>query len=250
MSQVELNDGEASPVLILGIDPGTTGAKIAFLKAHEVYKGDKLDFVLKSEDKIHVLEGFPGHRQAYVSTLPTSLIYNKTGQLIKWGHEAVNFQEKQAFDPEQLVTNWKLKLLEGSRQDVLEAASRRLGKLPGDFVTDFFAAVTNYLFKEPRSCLLNHFGSNDLRQFRFIDVVITLPPGWPHKEHSIFSDAAKKALVKIPNVRIITVSETECALRSWMSQEGQHLTMVRIQHSFLQSYILILDRKMVKLSFF
>jgi hypothetical protein len=226
MSQVDLNDGGASSVLILGIDPGTTSAKVAFLKASEVYEADQLYFTVKSGDRIHVLMSFPGECQAYVSTLPTSLIYSEAGTLVKWGHDAVNFQERDAFDPEYLVTNWKLGLLEGSRQCSLEATPQRLGKPPGSFATDFFDALTNYLFKDQTSCLLNHFGSGDLRQFRFIDVVIAMPPGWSHEEHSVFSSAAKKALVKIPNVRVITVSETECALRSWMSEEGGNLDMV------------------------
>jgi hypothetical protein len=228
MSQFELSKGEASSVLILGIDPGTTGTKIAFMKAYEVIEGDKLDFIVDSADRIHVLAGFPGYRQANVSTLPTCLLYDDTGLLIKWGHDAVNFQNRHLFEPEYLITNWKLKLLEGTRQGLLEVTSQRLGKPRGGFATDFFSAVINYLFNEPTSCLLSHFGmgGNGVRQFRFIDVVIAMPPGWSHAEHSVFSDAAKKALAPVPNVRVITVSETECALRAWMSQEGRSLHIV------------------------
>ena len=250
MSQVELNDGAASSVLILGIDPGTTGAKMAFLRAYEVHEEDMLDLIQESKDRIHMLWGFPGYRQAHVSTLPTCLIYDKAGGLAKWGHEAVNFQGRDAFDPEYLITNWKLKLLEGSRQGILEATPRRLRKPPGTFATDFFDAVTNYLFNKPRSCLLNHFGSDDLRQFKFIDVVIAMPPGWAHEEHLVFSDAAKKALANTPNVRVITASETECALRSWMAEEGKDLEMVRIRCFLSTSYVLTIGRKTAKLSHF
>jgi hypothetical protein len=234
MPQFELNNGDTSPFLILGIDPGTTGTKIAFLKAYEVYEGDKLDCIVDSADRIHMLSGFPGYRQANVSTLPTCLIYNETGRLFKWGHEAINFHGRHPVDPKCLITNWKLKLLEGSRQGSLDSTSQRLGKPHGGFATDFFGAVTNYLFNEPTSCLLSHFGidGDGVRQFRFIDVMIAMPPGWSHDAHSVFSDAVKKALAIIPNVRIIAVSETECALRSWMSQEGRRLRMVQIQYFF------------------
>ncbi len=231
MSHFELCDKGTSSVLILGIDPGTTGAKIAFLKAYEVDEGDKLECIVDPADRIHMLSGFPGYRQSNVSTLPTCLIYNERGRLFRWGHEAINFQIRHNVDPKYLITNWKLKLLESSRQGSLETASPRLGKPRGGFATDFFGALTNYLFNEPTSCLLSHFGIDDesLRQFNFIDVVIAMPPGWKHEEHTVFRDAAKKALAIIPNVRVITVSETECALRSWMSQEGRSLHIVSIQ---------------------
>jgi len=233
MPQVELNEGGKSQVLILAIDPGTTGAKFAFLKSHELYEGGKFDSIVDSADRIHMLESFPGYCQAYVSTLPTTLIY-EAGRLAKWGHEAVNCQRRHDVNPECLVTNWKLKLLEDSRYGSLETTACRLGKPPGSFATDFFGVVADYLFNDPESCLLNHFGmgSYSVWQFRFIDVVIAMPPGWTYTEHSVFSNAAKKALAKIPNVRVITVSETECALRSWMSQEGRGLNIVQIQYSF------------------
>jgi len=232
MSQFELNDCGVSPVLILGIDPGTTGTKIAFRKAYEVNDGHKVEFTVDSADRIHMLSGYPGYRQTNVCTLPTCMIYGDSGQLFKWGHEAINFQERYAVDPEQVITNWKLRLLESAQQGLLETASERLGKSRGSFVSDFFGAVANYLFIEPKSCLLSHFGINGniMTQFKFIDVAIAMPPGWSHQEHSIFSNAAKKALAAIPNVRVITVSETECALRSWMTQEGKGLHMVQIEY--------------------
>jgi len=233
MSLVELNDGGNSSVLIVGIDPGTTGAKMAFLRAYEVYEGGRLDFTKDPADRTHTLANFPGYHQAHVSTLPTCLIYNRSGRLVKWGHEAVSAQSRHGFDPRCLITNWKLKLLEYSRQGSLEATPQALGKSPAGFATDFFSVLTNYLFTEPRSCLLSHFGGTEgMRQFRFIDVIIAMPPGWSHEEHSIFGAAAKKGLDGIPNTRVITVSETECTLRSWMSQEGRHLNIVRTRYFF------------------
>lgn len=244
MSEVELNDGGRSSGLILGIDPGTTGTKGALLRAYEVYDGDKVYFTTDYNDRTHMLVNFPGYHQASVSTLPTSLIYHDTGQLLQWGHEAIKHQARHEFDPKFLVTNWKLKILEDSRQD-------SWGKPPESYATDFFSVFTNYLFNEPRSCLLNNFGGSEgMKQFKFIDVVIAMPPGWSHQEHSVFSDAAKKALHKFPKVRVITASETECALRSWMQQEGKHLNIVRICYFLSKLYTLIFDREMVKLSSF
>lgn len=230
MPQFELSEGRLWPVLILGIDPGTTGTKLAFLKAYEVNDGDKIGCIADSADHIHMLSGFPGYRQANTSTLPTCMIYEEGGKLFKWGHEAINFRERHGVDPKYVVTNWKLKLLEGSRQGLLKTSSQILGKPCGGFATDFFSAITNYLFNEPTSCLLNHFGINGniTRQFKFVDVIVAMPPGWKHQEHIVFSDAAKKALAAIPNVRVMTASETECALRSWMAEEGRYLHMVEM----------------------
>ena len=222
MSQtLELSDDGSASVLILGIDPGTTGAKLAFLRAFETYNGDNIELTVDPRDRLHVIGNFPGHRQSYLSTLPTSLIYNEMGTLMHWGHEAENMQSRHSFNPRCIVKSWKIKLLEGSTHN-------SLGKPPQDFATDFFGALTDHLFNGPRSALLGHFGGKGgMSQFTFIDVVIALPPGWSHEEHTVFTDAAKKVLDKVPNVRVSTVSETECALRSWQSQEGKYLKIVR-----------------------
>jgi hypothetical protein len=223
MSQtVELSDDGSASVLILGIDPGTTGAKLAFLRAFETYNGDKIELTVDPGDRLHVIGNFPGHRQSYLSTLPTCLVYNdETGRLLHWGHEAVNIQSRHSFNPRCLITNWKIKLLEGSLVN-------SLGKPPQGFATDFFHALTEHLFNGPKSALLGHFGgSESMKQFGFIDAVIAIPPGWSHEEHILFTDAAKKALDRVPKVRVSTVSETECALRSWQSQEGKYLKIVR-----------------------
>jgi hypothetical protein len=175
MSQTEFDDRMALPGLVIGLDFGTTGGKIAFQKVTKVYEDGKLHLIAGPDDKIHMLAGFPGYRQANISTIPTLMMLREDGKVIKWGHEAVNHREKHAFDPRYEVTNWKLKLHDFLRQGDIGEMAQRFGKRPEDFATDWVGAVFQYLFESPRSCLLGHF-AGDLGQFNFIDVVIALPP--------------------------------------------------------------------------
>jgi hypothetical protein len=228
---MSLSTDKSWPVLILAIDPGTTNFKVAFLKAREVFDDDgKSTLMLDNpQESPIVLEDFPFSHVFALNTISAALIYDHNGNLSKWGHEAVDFQKDDAFDPEYLVSNWKPALRKSSQQKFrdLDAKAQFLRKAPEDFAKDFFRALGYYLLEDENSCLLNNFGGN-IDKFKYVDCVIAVPPGWSRDEHLVFTRAATKGLQQIPNLRVFAASETECALRTWMAQEGNDLMRVII----------------------
>lgn len=218
-------------ILIVGVDSGTTSFKCALCEAREVNVDRGTPFLVQLPTQtIEVVADYPGSHQDELIYSSTSLIYNEVGELAKWGHEATNFQNHPDFDPKLLVDYWKLAARKPSTlavqqlQKRLEEIAQRFGRSPNTFISDFFRAVSSFLFGKDGRALQNSLGSLD--DYRFIDVVIPVPPGWSREEHRTFSHAAAVGLGMRPNLRVFTVSETECALRTWMHQGGYRLVKV------------------------
>src|SRR5271167_4515710 len=104
---MDLGVSKSSPVLILAIDPGTTNFKIAILEAVEILdRNYNPTLVLENPHASPiVLEDFPMSHIFEQNTISTQLVYNSNGDLLKWGHEAVEFEKDDAFNPDFLVTN-------------------------------------------------------------------------------------------------------------------------------------------------
>lgn len=213
------------PILVLGIDPGTTSFKVAVLEAEEIYENQGNTHIFKDPDEqINLLTHFPGFERYDSNTVPTALIYNENGELAKWGHHATNFQTDDRFDPNFLVEYWKLGLRTSSSPAArqlrrnLEATAERLKTTPDKFIEDFFRVVRQFVLGNENSPLLDHLGGEKaLQRFKHIDVVIALPPGWPRQEHRTFTSAATQGLGDTRHLRIFTVSETECVLHHWIT---------------------------------
>lgn len=221
-----LANATREPILVLGIDPGTTSFKVAALEAEEISEKQGHVHILKDpSEQIILLSHFPGFERYDSNTVPTALIYNSNGELVKWGHHATNFQTDDSFDPSFLVEYWKLGLRTSSSPEArqlrrnLEATAERLGTTPDKFIEDFFRAVRQFVLENKNSPLLEPLGGeNALQRFKYIDVVIALPPGWPRQEHRAFTSAATQGLGDTRQLRIFTVSETECVLNQWITE--------------------------------
>jgi len=228
------------PVLVLGIDPGTTSFKIAVLEAEENSENQGDTHIFKDpNEQIVLLSHFPGFERYDSNNVPTALIYNENGELAKWGHHATNFQTHDGFDPSFLVEYWKLGLRTSSSPAArqlrrnLEATAERLGATPDKFIEDFFIVVRQFVLENKNSPLLEHLGGdNALQRFKHIDVVIALPPGWPRQEHRTFTSAATQGLGDARQLRIFTVSETECVLHQWIT-ETSYKKKVKVLYPFV-----------------
>jgi hypothetical protein len=214
------------PILVLGIDPGTTSFKVAVLEAEEIPENQGYTHIFRDpNEQINLLTHFPGFERYDSNTVPTALVYNENGELIKWSHHATNFQTDDRFDPNFLVEYWKLGLRTSSSPAArqlrrnLEATAERLKTTPDKFIVDFFGVVRRFLLENEDSPLLEQLGGEKaLQRFKHIDVVIALPPGWPREEHRTFTSAATQGLGDIRQLRIFTVSETECVLHHWITE--------------------------------
>jgi hypothetical protein len=242
------------PILVLGIDPGTTSFKVAVLEAEEISENQGHTHISKDpNEQIALLSHFPGFERYDSNTVPTALIYNKNGELAKWGHHATNFQTYDSFDPSFLVEYWKLGLRTSSSPAArqlrrnLEATAERLGVTPDKFIEDFFRAVRQFVLENKNSPLLEHLGGDKaLLGFKNIDVVIALPPGWPRQEHRNFTSAATQGLGNTRQLRIFTVSETECVLHQWIT-ETNYKKKVKVLYLFVSHDVktLILPLRLV-----
>lgn len=211
---------------MLGIDPGTTSFKTAALEAAQI--SDNQGNIRIEKDlaqQIIPLSHFPGFERFESNTVPTALIYNERGELFKWGHHAINFQTDDRFDSNFLVEYWKLGLRTSTSPAArqlrrnLEATAKRLGITPDKFIEDFFRVVRQFVLENENSPLLEQLGgAQALQEFKYIDVVIALPPGWPRQEHRAFTTAATQGLGDTRQLRIFTVSETECVLNQWITE--------------------------------
>jgi len=222
-------ESESADILILSVDIGTTSNKFACTTAQETWENDKTPVIQKNDSvNIVMLSNFPGYHKHDMAEVPNWLIYNAEHQLSKWGYLATNFMSKESFDPNGLVRYWKFAAHNSydaasrmiSRQ--LTEKARQWGKKPEDFIKDAFRAWSSYVFDDPESVLSkSHIGK--LSQYKYIDIVISVPPGWPRQEHQLFTSAAKAGIGLRPGWRVFTVSETECVLRSWMFDGGDKL---------------------------
>jgi hypothetical protein len=232
-------------ILVLGIDPGTTSFKVAALEASQISDGNGNMYIDKDPyQQIIPLSHFPGFERIDSNTVPTALIYNEKGELVKWGHHAINFQTDDRFDPEFFVAYWKLGLRTSSSPAArhlrknLETTAKRLGATPEKFIVDFFRVVRQFVLDNENSPLLEHLGGGQpLQEFKYIDIVIALPPGWPRQEHRSFTSAATQGLGDNRKLRIFTVSETECVLNQWITEPRQ-----RRKVKVLTSLSLIMSR--------
>jgi hypothetical protein len=212
-----------APILIIGFDSGTTSFKTGMLEAEEVSVDPTKPYIVRYPDEqVIPLGNFPGYHRFDSCTTPTALIYDEEANLIKYGHDATNYQTSENFNSNYSVEYWKLLLRKSSnpaarqlRRSLL-AKAKRLGISPEQFIEDFFGAVGGFLLGSNRSPLLSHHGGKrGLERFKYVDVVIALPPGWPRDEHKTFTSSAIQGLGQDHRLRVFTVSETECVLRYW-----------------------------------
>lgn len=209
---------DGDDILVVGIDSGTTSFKTAYMAALETWTNSKISFLAPRTLDAAVIANFPGFSQSGLTNVSTSLIYDEHGKLLKWGHGVTNFLDHDNFDPDYLVKHWKLGLHDSALGQTLTSLAERLGKSnPTAFAEDFFKAWSSYLFEDDSSALLKAEGG-DLAGYKYIDIVIAVPPGWSHHEHKLFAQAATRGLGPKDGQRIFLVSETECVLRSWMQQ--------------------------------
>jgi hypothetical protein len=213
---------DGDDILIVGIDSGTTSFKTAYMAALETWTINKTSFLSPRTLDATVIANFPGYSQSGLTNVSTSLIYDEHGKLLKWGHGVTNFLDHDSFNPDYLVNHWKFGLHDSALRRTLTLLAERLGKGdPVAFVEDFFKAWSSFLFEDKTSALLKAEGRRDLAGYKYIDIVIAVPPGWTHHEHKLFAQAATRGLGPKDGQRLFLVSETECVLRSWMQQGGR-----------------------------
>jgi hypothetical protein len=238
-------------VLILGFDLGSTHTKVAFTEAEEISNGNKKPSLRSStnHERITVLADFPGHLTDDCSETPTTLIYNSEGQLIHWGHHASRYLDSDEVQYKYVVQHWKLGLHDSSDpaakrlQLDLQAAANRIWhgtKHAKTFAQDFARVFSRYLFKDDNSNLLGDLGGT-LERFKYIDIALAVPPGWPRHEHRILRQMIALGMSETPALRFFTVSETECGLRAWLERDGM-MDRVSVLNSlfflfFLLTYI-------------
>ena len=226
---------------MVGIDPGTTSFKTAYMAALQTWTKDQVSMLSARTLDATIIANFPGHSQSGLTNVSTSLIYNEDGKLLKWGHGVTNFLDHDSFDPDYLVNHWKFGLHDPALRRILTLVAERIGKEnPESFVEDFFRAWGSYLFEDQTSALLKAEGGN-LKGYKYVDIVIAVPPGWPHGEHTSFAQAATRGLGPKDGHRIFLVSETECVLRSWM-QQGARKVFSHVCHILLLCRIMSLTR--------
>src|SRR4051812_31402068 len=92
------------------------------------------------------LSGFPGEPESGTTNVPTDLILDEHGNLLKWGHEARAFMEEDDFDPEQHIGNVKM-FLEPGQREIIE----RRATLSGVSISD----IVKLGIKAPITFLLN-----------------------------------------------------------------------------------------------
>jgi hypothetical protein len=79
-------------------------------------------------------------------------------------------------------------------------------------------APISFLMDDDDSPLLRSVGGS-LNKYKYVDIVVAVPPGWQHHEHEMFEQAINRALGHREGQRVWLASETECVLREWMQME-------------------------------
>jgi hypothetical protein len=98
----------------------------------------------------------------------------------------------------------------------------RSAKLAGIGIPDIIemgiGAPISFLMDDDDSPILRSVGGS-LSKYKYVDIVVTLPPGWQHHEHEMFEQSINRALGQREGQRVWLASETECVLREWMQME-------------------------------
>jgi hypothetical protein len=202
-------------VMIIGLDPGTRSFKAAKMTATLVMTADNCSLTAGSQPS--ELSGFPGEPESGITNVPTDLILGPDGKLFKWGHEARAFMDTDEFDPDYYVENAKMFREPGQREKI-ERSAKLAGAGIQDIIEMGIGAPISFLMDDDDSPILRSVGGS-LSKYKYVDIVVAVPPGWQHHEHEMFEQSINRALGKREGQHVWLASETECVFREWMKME-------------------------------
>jgi hypothetical protein len=121
------------------------------------------------------------------------------------------------FDPDYYVENAKMFREPGQREKI-ERSAKLSGAGIQDIIEMGIGAPISFLMDDDESPILRSVGGS-LSKYKYVDIVVAVPPGWQHHEHEMFEQSINRALGKREGQRVWLASETECVFREWMKME-------------------------------